>query len=63
MIQRAKGGAKTAIISIPVRYIHSPSSLINIDDYKSALNLIKCVIKGLSSNACLDIKNIINYSE
>ena len=40
-------GIKTGAISIPTRYIHSPSEVINKDDLNSCIGLLKNYIKTL----------------
>lgn len=47
-IHTASGGAPAAVIAIPTRYIHSPSALLNIDDYHAALRLITAALNSLS---------------
>lgn len=46
-IHRAKEGCITATISVPTRYIHSPISMINKDDYANTLELVRKVLKSL----------------
>lgn len=46
-IHRAKEGCLTATISVPTRYIHSPISMINKDDYENVVKLVKLVLKSL----------------
>ncbi len=43
-IHKTKEGAKVMAISIPCRYIHSPVSVLNINDYNSVVKLAKAVI-------------------
>ena len=38
-IHLARGGVPTAVISVPCRYIHSPSSLFRTEDYESVFRL------------------------
>ncbi len=40
-------GVKTATISIPVRYIHTPSSVISKNDYDACNKLLKVVLKEI----------------
>ena len=40
-------GVKTAAISIPVRYIHTPSCVISKNDYENAVKLLKLVLKEI----------------
>jgi endoglucanase len=46
-IHRAKEGCITATISVPTRYIHSPISMINKDDYANTLKLVRKVLNSL----------------
>jgi endoglucanase len=48
-IQISRNGVKTAVISVPVRYIHSPASVINKQDYVDTFNLIIQVIENFES--------------
>lgn len=40
-ISKTKGGVYTGLISLPVRYIHSPVSLLNKEDYMNANRLVE----------------------
>lgn len=46
-IHVSNSGVKTATISIPVRYIHTPSSVISKNDYEAADELIKVILKEI----------------
>lgn len=37
-------GIPSAVISIPARYIHSPMSIINLDDYNNTLKLVSILL-------------------
>jgi len=43
-IHMANAGVKTAVISLPCRYIHSPLALLHRDDYAAALALIQAAL-------------------
>lgn len=45
-IHRTKEGCITATISVPTRYIHSPISMINKEDYDNTVKLVKLVLKS-----------------
>jgi endoglucanase len=47
-IHVAAGGAQTAVISLPCRYIHSPSAYLLRDDYEQALRLIQAALRRLT---------------
>lgn len=44
-IHLSRGGVRTAAISVPVRYIHSPSSVCSIQDIKSVWQLVNLFIE------------------
>ncbi len=46
-IQLTAGGAKTAVISVPCRYIHSAASVMSKKDFDAALKLIKCYLQSV----------------
>ena len=47
-IHTAQTGVPTMILSVPCRYIHSPTALLNLDDYASVLNLSRAILKRLT---------------
>ncbi len=42
----SRSGVKTAVISVPCRYIHSPHSIINQKDWENTLHLTRLFIKN-----------------
>ena len=40
-IHQSRGGVRTLALSIPCRYLHSPLSVINKDDYESTYTIAK----------------------
>ncbi len=44
------GGIKTASVSVPCRYIHSPVSVMNKDDFENCKRLIKAFLKDLGED-------------
>ncbi|WP_425448654.1 M42 family metallopeptidase [Dethiothermospora halolimnae] len=46
-IHMAKEGAISATISVPCRYIHSPVSVMNKNDYENAKKLLKAIIERI----------------
>jgi len=50
-----KEGVTTGVISIPVRYIHSTNSIINIQDYDNTILLTKMFIDGVSKTKGMTI--------
>lgn len=47
-IHLANAGVPTSVISIPCRYIHSPSALLHRDDYDHALKLIQATLRTIT---------------
>ncbi|MFO7294836.1 MAG: M42 family metallopeptidase [Clostridia bacterium] len=45
-IHLAREGIKAAVVSIPCRYIHSPSSVMDLNDYRNTITLISAFLKG-----------------
>lgn len=43
-IQIAADGAKVLALSVPCRYLHSPSTVMQLDDYDSVFELGKCLL-------------------
>jgi tetrahedral aminopeptidase len=39
-IQRSRGGVMTAVVSLPVRYFHSPYALMRLDDFEHTVRLV-----------------------
>lgn len=49
-IHVAHSGIPTMLLSTPCRYIHSPTALMNTDDYEQVLNLSQAVLKTITSD-------------
>jgi len=45
-IQRSRSGVPTVVVSVPCRYIHSPVSVMDLNDYNNTVRLIKEFLKG-----------------
>lgn len=58
-IQRSRGGVKTASISIPCRYIHSPVSIMDLRDFEGCRKVLGLVLDDWSSDQTI-IEKIIN---
>ncbi|WP_456399683.1 M42 family metallopeptidase [Mesoaciditoga sp.] len=43
-LERVKNGIPTAAISIPTRYIHTPSEVCNLNDVEKAITLVRTVV-------------------
>jgi endoglucanase len=48
-IHISREGVATAVISVPCRYIHSPSSVMDLEDYHNTFNLVNEFLKGCES--------------
>ncbi|MBK9712649.1 MAG: M42 family metallopeptidase [Kouleothrix sp.] len=48
-IHLSRGGVATAVVSIPNRYMHSPSEMIQLDDVENAARLIAGFVRALSA--------------
>lgn len=46
-IQCGGKGVKTAVLSLPVRYIHSPVSIADYDDYNNCFKLSKLIVDNI----------------
>lgn len=47
-ISQAHDGIMTAVVAVPCRYIHSPVSLLNLNDWHHTLNLVKSVLHSIA---------------
>jgi endoglucanase len=45
-IQLARAGVPSGCISIPTRYIHSPSEMVDYDDVQNAVRLLAALLSG-----------------
>jgi endoglucanase len=43
-IQLARAGVPSGCISVPIRYIHSPSEMVDISDVQNAVKLLTAVL-------------------
>lgn len=50
-IHLANGGTPSAVISIPCRYIHSPSAYLHRDDYDNTLRLVQAALHAMTPAA------------
>ncbi len=50
-IHLSNGGIKTCSVSVPARYIHSPSSVCSLEDFYAVKNLIKAFLKSFDKEA------------
>lgn len=47
-IHTANSGAPSAVISMPCRYIHSPTAYLHRDDYANTLKLVQAVLSNIT---------------
>ena len=45
VIQRAREGIPVVVLSVPCRYIHSPSTVVNVSDVESQFELCRALLK------------------
>jgi len=48
-IHLSRGGVATAVISVPTRYMHSPSEMIQLDDVENTARLIAAFVRSLTA--------------
>lgn len=48
IIHMSNAGVPSAVISLPCRYIHSPTALLHRDDYDNALRLVTAALNSLT---------------
>jgi endoglucanase len=46
MIQRVRAGIPSGCLSVPVRYMHSPSEMVDIRDVQNAIKLLTAVLRA-----------------
>jgi endoglucanase len=44
-MQRTRTGAKTCVLSVPCRYIHSPSTICDLHDVEAQYQLVKAFLE------------------
>ena len=47
VIQRAREGVPVLVLSVPCRYIHSPSTVIKLSDVESQFELTRALLKEI----------------
>jgi endoglucanase len=47
VIQTTRSGVVTALLSIPNRYMHTPSEIVDMQDVENAIRLLVLFIKSL----------------
>ena len=51
-IQMARGGVPTGLISVPLRYMHTPTEVVCLDDLEATVKLIARFARDLDEDAC-----------
>lgn len=46
-LQMARGGAATGLVSIPLRYMHTPSEMVDLEDIENGVKLLVAFAKSL----------------
>jgi endoglucanase len=50
-VHLSRGGVPTALVSIPIRYMHSPVELVQLDDVQATARMIAAVALRLESES------------
>lgn len=50
-LQMGNGGVATGVLSIPLRYMHTPSEIVDLEDIENAVRLIVAFAKALPADA------------
>ncbi len=58
-IHLTREGIVSAAISIPTRYIHAPSQVISLRDYKHAVDLVEAVLRSIEQGGFVNDKNMV----
>ena len=51
VMQLSRGGVATALVAIPLRYMHTPVETLALDDLEAAINLLTAVVLRISKTA------------
>lgn len=49
-LQRMRGGSATALVKIPVRYMHAPTEIISLTDVENAIKLLVVFLTSIDKN-------------
>ncbi len=49
-IRFTNAGVPSALVSIPLRYMHSPSEVVSLNDLDQCITLLKAFIKSIDGN-------------
>ena len=50
VIQMARAGVATGLVSIPLRYMHTPNEMVNLQDLENVVKLLVEFVKSLTAN-------------
>lgn len=53
-MQMARGGVATGLVSVPLRYMHTPSEMVDLEDIEACVRLLVEFAQGFQSNDRLD---------
>jgi len=53
-LQRMHGGSATALVKIPVRYMHAPTEIISMDDVENSIKLLIVFLQSIDNNINLN---------
>ena len=51
-IQMARGGIPTGLVSVPLRYMHTPTEVVSLDDLDATVKLLVRFARDLGEDAC-----------
>ncbi|NBD37337.1 MAG: M42 family peptidase, partial [Verrucomicrobia bacterium] len=46
-LQMAPGGTATAVVSVPLRYMHTPSEIVHLEDVENTIRLLVAFAQDL----------------
>ncbi|HDM22351.1 MAG TPA: M42 family peptidase, partial [Methanomicrobia archaeon] len=55
-IQTVKSGVATGVVSIPLRYMHSPVEVVNMNDIKNCAKLLSSFISNIDEKVLEELR-------
>jgi endoglucanase len=52
VMQLSRGGVATALVSVPLRYMHTPVEVLDLDDLQHAVQLLAALCAGITPGHC-----------
>lgn len=52
VMQLSRGGVATALVSVPLRYMHTPVEVLDLDDLQHAVQLLATLCAGITPGHC-----------